>query len=269
MFLSLQSEPTNCVQSLVLRICPHPLDWGVRSVWTLPVSAVRHQAYVPSKEWTCQVCHLQGKSIMKLVSPSWLFCWPPGTWRTWGSGGSSLSPLGRRFWIGPVQNRTVWGASGSLLWWLWSCGQDLPVEKEKSYYHEDRISQGILNCQVLWYSPHVVHQSRWTHRKFSWLWWPVLKVSFPCSPHKPSRRQCSPHWTPRPGTLWTGTVHLENRRRELTPQNMWNDQNIFIRWDSEDLLWLDNSLSNDSLHVKGSLSHSLQRNRSTLLGKSS
>ena len=71
------------------------------------------------------------------------------------------------------------------------------------------------------YLPLVVHHSRWTRRKFSWLWWPVLKVSLSCSRRKPSRKRCSPRWTLRPGKLWTGTVHLEKRKESQERVNIW------------------------------------------------
>lgn len=54
---------------------------------------------------------------------------------------------------------------------------------------------------------------RWTGRKYAWLSRPVSMVSSPGSPRKPSRRRCFPHWTLRPGTLWTGTVHLETEEK--------------------------------------------------------
>lgn len=65
--------------------------------------------------------------------------------------------------------------------------------------------------------PLAVHRSRWTRRISSWLWWPVLRFWFPCSPHKPGKRRCSPRWTLRPGRLWTGTVHLETAGQRLHP----------------------------------------------------
>lgn len=175
---SFQPESRICMQSLVLKIIPRP---GTE----LPVPRnlfpwEPFQSPLCVKNMSCLL--LAGQSLMKLVSLSWLFCWPPGMWRTWGSEGSSLSPSGCRFWTGPVQNRIVWGAPCSPLWWLWSCGQDLPAEEEKRYYqHKIRVASRAterpeLSMEVIWYLPLAVHHSRRTRRKFSWLWWPVLRV---------------------------------------------------------------------------------------------
>lgn len=137
-----------------------------------------------------------------------------------------------------------------------------------------RGKQKRSTCISGWYLPHAVHRRRWTRRKSSWLWWTAWRFWFPWSPHKPSRRQCSPRWTPRPGTLWRGTVRLGDRGGECKRLVLiQNDYKWFIYKDSslvvEVLLWLDSSLSNDSFHVWGSSSFHLQKEKKgkTPLGK--
>lgn len=69
--------------------------------------------------------------VVEFLSLFWPFCWPAGMWRTWGSEGSSPSPSGCRFWLGPDWSRTVSDSPRSPLWWLWSHGQDLPVREQR------------------------------------------------------------------------------------------------------------------------------------------
>ena len=103
------------------------LVWGICSVRTFPMSVCASVklmslflgAITPS-------LLLAGQLSVKLFSWSWPSCWPPGIWRTWGSEGSSLSPSGCRFSLGPAQNRTALDDPCSPWWWLWSGGQDSP-----------------------------------------------------------------------------------------------------------------------------------------------
>lgn len=87
---------------------------------------------------------------------------------------------------------------------------------------------------VIRHLPLAVHRSRWTRRISSWLWWPVWRVWFPCSPHKTGKRRCSPHWTLRPGRLWTGKVHLETGGEsfwatcQLETHEWMNDWDFFL-----------------------------------------
>lgn len=67
------------------------------------------------------------KKLKKSFSLSWPFCWAPSMWRIWGTEGSSLSPSGCIFWLGPSQSRTGQAAPCSSWWLLWLHGPDLPV----------------------------------------------------------------------------------------------------------------------------------------------
>lgn len=186
-------------------------------------------------------------------------------WRTSGSENSSLSPSGNRFWIEPSRSRTLWGAPCSALLFLWLCSQDLPAVDGKSCYeHKTGVARTrICLCELCCFLPLEVHQHRQTRCKSSWLSRQVLSVWFPCSPHRPSRRRCSPRWTLRPGTLGRGTVHLKTRgdHRRLALFSKHNNGSICVTRALRDLLWLDNSLSNDSFHVKGSSSFNLPNRR--------
>lgn len=58
------------------------------------------------------------------------------------------------------------------------------------------------------------HRCRWIHHKSSGLWLAVWQeIWYSCNPHRQSRMQCSPRWTPIPGRLWRHTVHLKKERK--------------------------------------------------------
>lgn len=97
------------------------------------VSLCVSKAYVPFLGVITSSLLRAGQLLMKLFSWSWPSCWPPGIRRTWGSEGSSLSPSGCRFSLGPAQNRTALDDPCSPWWWLWSGGQDSPLGEQERW----------------------------------------------------------------------------------------------------------------------------------------